>query len=135
MRSFAPSAAAVWHCDRLRITCESNSVRHNVLFKALGLAALGVPRQPSHNIIIFRLPAGYLTLIHVLNGIIRLVVQMFDEFVLVFSSVFAQCIPRRLVHLVFCSGYINRITYGFGFRSDQMYAIHLIDLRLEQSDL
>ena len=65
----------------------------------------------------------------------RLVVQMFDEFVLVFSSVFAQCIPRRLVHLVFFSGYINRITYGLGFRSDQMYAIHLIDLRLEQSDL
>jgi len=31
--SFAPCAAAVWHCDRVRITCESNSVRHNVLFK------------------------------------------------------------------------------------------------------
>ena len=82
-----------------------------------------------------RLPAGYLTLIHVFYGIMRLVVQMFDEFVLVFSSVFAQCIPRRLVHLVFVPGYINRIKYGFGFRSDQMYAIHLIDLRLEQSDL
>ena len=26
--SFAPSAAAVWHCDRVRITCERNSVRH-----------------------------------------------------------------------------------------------------------
>ena len=31
--SFAPSAAAVWHCDRVRITCESNSVRHSVFFK------------------------------------------------------------------------------------------------------
>ena len=82
-----------------------------------------------------RLPAGYLTLIHVFYGIMRLVVQMFDEFVLVFSSVFAQCISRLLVHLVFVSGYINHKTYGFRFRSDQMYAIHLIDLRLEQLDL
>ena len=82
-----------------------------------------------------RLPAGYLTLIHVFYGIMRLVVQMFDEFVLVFSSVFAQCISRLLVHLVFVSGYINHKTYGFRFRSDQMYAIHLIDLRLEQPDL
>ena len=31
--SFAPSAAAVWHCERGRITCERNSVRHNVFFK------------------------------------------------------------------------------------------------------
>ena len=84
---------------------------------------------------IVRLPEGYLTLIHVFYGIMRLVVQMFDEFVLVFSSVFAQCISRLLVHLVFVSGYINHTTYGFGFRSDQMYAIHLIDLRLEQPDL
>ena len=28
--SFAPSAAAVWHCDHVRIPCESNSVRHSV---------------------------------------------------------------------------------------------------------
>ena len=27
--SFAPSAAAVWHCDRVRIPCESNSARHS----------------------------------------------------------------------------------------------------------
>ena len=33
MLSFAPSAAAVWHCDRVRITCERNSVRHSVFFK------------------------------------------------------------------------------------------------------
>ena len=84
---------------------------------------------------VLRLPAGYLTLIHVFYGIMRLVVQMFDEFVLVLSSVFAQCISRLLVHLVFVSGYINHTTYGFGFRSDQMYAIHRIDLRLEQPDL
>ena len=31
--SFAPSAAAVWHCERGKITCESNSVRHDVFFK------------------------------------------------------------------------------------------------------
>ena len=31
--SFAPSAAAVWHCDRVRITRESKSVRHSVFFK------------------------------------------------------------------------------------------------------
>ena len=31
--SFAPSAAAVWHCDRVRITYERNSVRHSVFFK------------------------------------------------------------------------------------------------------
>ena len=28
--SFAPSAAAVWQCDHVRIPCESNSVRHSV---------------------------------------------------------------------------------------------------------
>ena len=33
--SFAPSAAAVWHCDRERITCERNSARHSVCFKRL----------------------------------------------------------------------------------------------------
>ena len=31
--SFAPSAAAVWHCERGRITCERNSVQHNVFCK------------------------------------------------------------------------------------------------------
>ena len=31
--SFAPSAAFVWHCERGRITCERNSVRHSVFFK------------------------------------------------------------------------------------------------------
>ena len=31
--SFAPSVAAGWHCDRTRITYESNSVRHSVFFK------------------------------------------------------------------------------------------------------
>ena len=31
--SFAPSAAAVWHCVRMRITCERNSVRHSIFFK------------------------------------------------------------------------------------------------------
>ena len=50
--SYAPSAAAVWQCDRVRAMCESNSVRHKVLFKALGLAPLGVLWQPHHNIII-----------------------------------------------------------------------------------
>ena len=50
--SYAPSAAAVWQCERVRAMCESNSVRHQVLFKALGLAALGVLWQPHHNIII-----------------------------------------------------------------------------------
>ena len=39
--SYAPSAAAVWQCDRVRAMCESNSVRHKVLFKALCLAPLG----------------------------------------------------------------------------------------------
>ena len=37
--SFAPSAAAVWHCDRVRITCESRSVRHSVFFKRWALPA------------------------------------------------------------------------------------------------
>ena len=50
--SYAPSAAAVWQCDRVRAMCESNSVRHKVFFKALGLAPLGVLWQPHHNIII-----------------------------------------------------------------------------------
>ena len=40
--SYAPSVAAVWQCDRVRAMCESNSVRHKSLFKALGLAPLGV---------------------------------------------------------------------------------------------
>ena len=31
--SFAPSAAAVRHCDRVKIACESNAVRHSVFFK------------------------------------------------------------------------------------------------------
>ena len=31
--SFAPSAAAAWHCDHVSITCERNSVRHSVFFK------------------------------------------------------------------------------------------------------
>ena len=50
--SYAPSAAAVWQCDRVRAMCESNSVRHKSFFKALGLAPLGVLWQPHHNIII-----------------------------------------------------------------------------------
>ena len=50
--SYAPSAAAVWQCDRVRAMCESNSVRHKSLFEALGLAPLGVLWQPHHNIII-----------------------------------------------------------------------------------
>ena len=33
--SFAPSATAVGHCDRVRITCESNPVRHSVSVKRL----------------------------------------------------------------------------------------------------
>ena len=33
--SFAPSAAAVWHCDRERITCERNSAWHCNFFKRL----------------------------------------------------------------------------------------------------
>ena len=33
--SFAPSAAAVGHCDRVRIMCESDPVRHSVSFKHL----------------------------------------------------------------------------------------------------
>ena len=36
--SFAPSAAAVWHCDHVRIPCESNSVRHSVFFIAFFIA-------------------------------------------------------------------------------------------------
>ena len=36
--SFAPSAAAVWHCDLVRITCERKSVRHSVFVPALGIA-------------------------------------------------------------------------------------------------
>jgi len=82
-----------------------------------------------------RLPEGYLTFILANRPRTTRIQRMFDEFVLVLSSVFAQCISRLLVHLVFVSGYINHTTYGFGFRSDQMYAIHLIDLRLKQSDL
>ena len=31
--SFAPSAAAGWHCDFTRRMCERNSVRHDVCFK------------------------------------------------------------------------------------------------------
>ena len=31
--SFAPSAAAVRHCDRVKIACESNAVRQSVFFK------------------------------------------------------------------------------------------------------
>ena len=31
--SFAPSATAVWHCDRGRIMCGSNSARRGVFFK------------------------------------------------------------------------------------------------------
>ena len=31
--SFAPSAAAVWHCDRRRTTCGSISVRHCGFFE------------------------------------------------------------------------------------------------------
>ena len=50
--SYAPSAAAVWQCDRVRAMCESNSVQHKSFFKALGLAPLGVLWQPHHNIII-----------------------------------------------------------------------------------
>ena len=46
MLSFAPSAAAVWHCDLVRITRERMSIRHGVLFQrwasrcfpALGIA-------------------------------------------------------------------------------------------------
>ena len=50
--SYAPSAAAVWQYDRVRAMSESNSVRHKVFFKVLGLAPLGVLWQPHHNIII-----------------------------------------------------------------------------------
>ena len=50
--SYALSAAAVWQCDRVRAMCESNSVRHKVLFKALGLAPLGDLWQRHHNIIV-----------------------------------------------------------------------------------
>ena len=38
--SFAPSAAAVWHCHRVRKTCERNSVWHSV-FQVLGRASVG----------------------------------------------------------------------------------------------
>jgi hypothetical protein len=34
--SFAPSAAAGWHCDCAKATCGSNSGRRNVFFQALG---------------------------------------------------------------------------------------------------
>ena len=30
--SFAPSAAAVWHCHRVRITSKSEAARHNMSF-------------------------------------------------------------------------------------------------------
>ena len=33
MLSFAPSAAAVWHSDRVKITYKKNSLRHSVFFK------------------------------------------------------------------------------------------------------
>ena len=36
MLSFAPSAAAVWHCDRVRITRERNSVRQSFLKRWAG---------------------------------------------------------------------------------------------------
>ena len=36
--SCAPSAAAVWHCDLVKIMCEGSSVRHT-FFQALGLPA------------------------------------------------------------------------------------------------
>ena len=48
--SYAPSAAAVWQYDRVRAMSESNSVRHKVFFKVLGLAPLGVLWEPHHNI-------------------------------------------------------------------------------------
>ena len=47
--SFAPSAAAVWHCDRVRIPCESNSVGHNV-FQALALPSLSTRKEQQNGI-------------------------------------------------------------------------------------
>ena len=52
--SFAPSAAAVWHCDRERITCERNSARHSVFpFKRLAgqyvFAPVFSPRKYKNN--------------------------------------------------------------------------------------
>ena len=51
---FAPSAAAVWHCDRERRTCERNSARHSVFpFKRLAgqyvFAPVFSPRKYKNN--------------------------------------------------------------------------------------
>ena len=53
MLRYAPSAAAVWQCDRVRAMCGSNSGRHKVFFKALGSAPLGVLWQSHPNSIIW----------------------------------------------------------------------------------
>ena len=41
--SFAPSAAAVWHCDRVTIRGESKSVRHTFVFKHWAWPFLVIP--------------------------------------------------------------------------------------------
>ena len=46
MLSFAPSAAAVGHCDLVRITWESNSVRHSVFIKRWALQPKPPQTQP-----------------------------------------------------------------------------------------
>ena len=43
--SFAPSAAAVWHCEPLRITCGSNSARRSVFLNvAQGIIKKNPPK-------------------------------------------------------------------------------------------
>ena len=45
MLSFAPSAAAVWHCEPVRITCGSNSARRTVFLNvALGIIKTNLPQ-------------------------------------------------------------------------------------------
>ena len=47
--SFAPSAAAVWHSNRVWIPCESNSVWHNI-FSHAGITIVSNKKEQDHAI-------------------------------------------------------------------------------------